>query len=1265
VGGLGTVFHMRETYATKSPDTTTVAAGVPVHHVRKSTLSVDSSVELQVLAAVAEIDAARSASKGSSPSPAELTDRPTGNVIVEALRRRLNLDPTVDWQLGVLRVSTKGDLRKLASQESTGIRVFDEDPDFQSLAGNDRGFADRDGWHELTYRDVHPEGKTTRFGWYGIVGRTIFLAVPDSAIEYNLPPDPADPAQLGRNAFTTAFVALAIAVNATDILVPFFSRWWRDNLLGATIVKSLTKVLPHCRLWSGKQQVRLDADGQMVTFVEGSQAQGYGLTLKTQSFAGLVRAAMANGWGRAERELPLGLRRERINDVGGDRLKLGTAVEFHPARLTIAQTALQMLAAGKSYKEVGAHLAEQKVPMPGTQGAGKTFADYSSDSARTTGVKNLLLDSRALAYYRTGQCGVELQSSGILDSDKSMRGISVQFDHATRMHVWKGTVIWPHQPMLTSDEWAKLDQRLTDEAEHRNRLVGAAAQEKHTASSAFQGVTAWDTTEGREAKLAPETDTAYRWRERDRAARGWQNNEGDPCATLRKAFFDRAAGQAIIDAIRGLSAPIATLTPSVGHDPVKELRAEVAELTAAFEQATKATKRAEEELLRADDEDDQQTWRQLRSKKKADAKRIDADLTAARARLADAAANIVLENEDADADVTLPALVGSLLLDSDGTVPPAVVQGLHTLGVTSTLRLAFEDPTVLPAYQRPDSERGDLIAERWVTATATMTVTFVDGSTFDVPLTWRTLDTWTQTGTRSMTHHLIRLWAAGKSIDGIAALSPGMSPKNIRHRLVSKMRAAGMDGWYLPGTAVECEVLDTRRVIAAKLTDDPTLTDGLTSEFIKHIESAYFDPSEWNSKLWCDRAGQDDVRRVLAVFAAATPAVWRSGLPTDAVARLAGLSRADVRRFGRQLGVVELTDHHTVAPVLCATCAVPLTIYNPCPETGRTGLVCATCTRPPGIDAMLGVEYTRSWTRTTEGYVEAATPTVGRPSAVRDVTLSVSDFARRLGVPAHAVREWDKRGTLVPHTRTSHGDRLYLEPQLDAATPLADEWRANWGTDSDMRGGDLTTGEAASILGVSSKQVRTWSGGLNPRLPIAGHTPGGHRLFRRCDVDALKPTAQAMSQAADLCTVGEMAAEFGLKPSTLRHLADSGQVPFVADDREGGWRRFDRDAVKVALEQLDLIGSQDLITIGQLQAHSGIHQSTLRTMADGGVLPVAAVSLGGTRKFDLTVALAALAQAGFDKDGTQHLTCETCHATFARANKRGPKPRKCEPCQTA
>lgn len=44
--------------------------------------------------------------------------------------------------------------------------------------------------------------------------------------------------------------------------------------------------------------------------------------------------------------------------------------------------------------------------------------------------------------------------------------------------------------------------------------------------------------------------------------------------------------------------------------------------------------------------------------------------------------------------------------------------------------------------------------------------------------------------------------------------------------------------------------------------------------------------------------------------------------------------------------------------------------------------------------------------------------------------LTVDEFAKRIGVHAQTVRQWDKTGVLLPHHKTPSGRRLYSEKQV-------------------------------------------------------------------------------------------------------------------------------------------------------------------------------------------------------------------------------------------
>ena len=1142
------------------------------------------------------------------------------NLAVDFFQKKLGLAGS-NYDIVIDRVSVTDD-KKLAEQEQTALTVFGHLDDVAKLRAEGGTFQSR-GWVEFRHSDIHARGTQTRCGWVGVSGNTIFLAVAGSAAAEDLPADDDDPASLGRNAFMTALVALAIAAGASNIYVPFLSRIWRDNHIASYLVRAISKRLPHCVVWDGHERLALDGSGHLITLMKGAQQTTYVSTFKEQTFNGAVNKVVEGRWPRAEIFLPPGLRRVRGTD--GDVTKLSPEVEIHEPTWNAVVAALKMMAAGRSYQEIGEELVEANFPKRGMSGSQTrsgpaTFANYSTAWARTYSTRHMLTKPEYQSYWRTGRFKFRQGTNAPLGADGRIRGHEVVRDENEAEWIWQGEISLVHRQMLTDAEWAAIDERLEqEEAGRQHRLTGAAARSKSgTRGAAFQGVVAWHASAERQGKFAPETPTAYRWRERPTTKRsGWANGEGDHCATLRRKYFDRACGQAILAAINDLDTPIASA--ELVHDPAAGHRRRVEELSAERERIERVSRRAQEELLRAEDADEQELWRSKHAALRQQRRDLDAEIETARTELEQNLTETHTEDVIENVDVTMPALVASLLLESDNDVERAVTDGLHRLGISSTLRVEFADPNTLPAHRLDRSEPDT--AGRMVVATATMQVELADGTTAQIPLRWLVPDSYRRPGTTVATPLVIRYWAEGWTWEEIAQLVPDVPVERVRERVMHTLRAHGIAGRYLSTIAAECPIVATRRVIAARVLSDRSIIETLEPEFVQHIEHTYWSSEPWQGRQWCDKPRIAETRRVLAVFDAAPPAAWNTGLDTDAVARHAQVSRSLIREIGRKYGAFEMPTHSTVRPFLCDHCGHPMTVYNPAPETG-IGIVCRGCSRSHGRPAALGGDYVKCWQRIDGGYRDGDHPSVSRPDLARDRHLGIREAAQRLGVPTHILRQWDSSNVLVPVRHTRHGDRLYQPEQLDvpAIRARAAEWQERHARAAMPSDGLLTTGDAAALIDTTPKVIRKWANqGL---LEVAAHTEGGHRLFSRDAVIALGE----LGFTRNLEQISPVAESAGVPTNTLRDLANQRLVPCVAVPGTST-RWFDRAAVHQALDELDLLASPDnpLVSIGTIAERSGRSQAELRALADAGQIPTAG-RLGGKRRFRLTDTMAALDQ---------------------------------------
>jgi hypothetical protein len=956
--------------------------------------------------------------------------------MIVRIRTKLGLRPDRHYKLGLIRVSTRGAILKLQDNEDTGIAVYAENPDFQSLASLPADPRER-GWMAIRYSDFHPDAPNSVFGWVGLVGDTIMLAVPDSAAIANLPPDPGDVAGIGRNAFVDLVVAAAYAGQVRDIYVPFRSRWWRHDLWANYLMEAINKGLPNCRLWEGDKLVATKGSGKLLTDVEGHQSTNYRETFLKQVFEkGVTHLQKGDEWDRPEHEMALGLRRKRIV-VGADRVKLGLKVEEDPRWRPVAVSALEMRAAGKSWDRVGEYFAEKRVPMPGTSGVGKTFADYANPGSRTSGAKKLILNH--LQYYEHREFVCRRTTDLTLDE---IDGRDLEYDPATgRRYLDTDIKNYPHRPFLTPAQWAMFHKHQAEddkkEAEAtRSRLTGAAARAlaRNGRVSAFQGVSSWKEQDGSEGVMVPDSRTAYRWLTRpySDSAGGWSSHENIEATLYRKAF-DHACGTAFRDTLRQIKEP---LKPSgrKKDDPVGRLEARVAELETGVRKAKRASDRADKELESTEKDDDDPEvahWQQRGRDARARGRALAAELDGARAALA--AVTVVEEIETEYADFTEPVLAASLMCDGDGWVDPLVHQCLKDYGVMRTLRL-----------------RRDQSDPKYVVASAVATLETLEGSMIEVHFSWRCEDSHGCIVTAQMSTEMARMWAAGATLTEITERYPDdVTPERVsrvlRRRFLAEGRGHIAEGG-LRTAAVECPLTPTRSILAARLLDEPGLAATYADVLVRQIGEAYFS-GRTRRGVWCDGELVTDIRRILVVFVG-RPKLWDDGLDVDSLARLSGVAQAKIFRIARLLGVLEKVGRRLrLRPRKCthAECAThpALTAYVPAPEAGN-GLVCPGCFRADGLDAVLGEAYVLPWRRGADGSYEIDSFAVlGGLGEEPQILLSIYEAAAKLGLPPHLLRKLDSENALVPAERTARGGRRYNPTQLEA---VPEEQLAYWRT---------------------------------------------------------------------------------------------------------------------------------------------------------------------------------------------------------------------------
>jgi DNA-binding transcriptional MerR regulator len=1114
----------------------------------------------------------------------------------------LGLEADTRYDLAALRVSAKGRLDKLEDQEGTGIGVFKDNGDFQALAG--MGSVTERGWLPVRYRDVGGT-KPSVFAWVGVVGRTIFVAAADSAAEANIPPHPDDISGVGRNAYVELFMAAARAGHVLNILLPFLSRIWRNDLWAEILMATINRHLPACSVWVGSDKIATYGSDKLLTSVKGREAAGYAEVLREQVFEkGITHLKTGGQWDRREDELPLGLRRKRITQPDG-LVRKSREVEETEWRAVVIE-AMKLRASGASWAQVGALLAKRAVPMSGTKGSGRTFAEYSSEPGRTAGARTLF-DEKALDYYRTGEWN---ETRTINSPELNVRGVELERDLESGRG--KATIRvngMPWQQFLTDAEWEAFDK--VEATEARKRTEGGASHKRRDGDlvSPFQGVSSW-LDGGREHTFAPETSTAYRWRTREPQDRGWNNQEGDLEATLRRDLFHTAFAGALLDQLRDMEHLLAPITVRRDDtDPLHELEAGVAGIEAAVISAERASERADRELLLAevDEESDEiEHWRAKGKTGRAALRRLRAELVAAKAALAAGAKQVIETVEVTEADVAEAVLVASLLLDGPKKAEPIVRYTLTAYGVLTTLHLTR-----------------DGAAAGMVRATAAALLPMLDGSQHEIEVTWEVPDTHAQPGDTALVPAIVRAWAVGESPDAIAGRYPGHDADRIRKRISQALRRGGVRDRARRTAALKCPVSATRTIIAAAALDDSALAAPYLPEFRAQVTSAYFgEDMPIHKAKWSDGSMTREVRRVLTAL---DHDVDGMGVNVEQLARSCGVKKETVRLLARRYGLVEKVGPLGVRAKRCSQsdCRGLLTLYLPAPETG-SGLICRRCWHAEGLDAQLPAEYAEPWVVSDGTYVVDVLSAVSPTKPSRDRLLTTTEAAKVLGITPWCLRDLDRTDDLLPTERTGvNGGRLYSLALLEL---VSEERRTAWrqravgGQNDD---GLLDASDVAAVLGCAVPLVRKFAEA--GALPVAATTAGGHRRYRREDVDAVD---RAGIHAYDLTPIAEAAQAMGMPENTLRKLSNAGLVPFELTTLRQ--RRYDIGPLREALRRLDLDATPDnpLVAIGDLATHPEVALSTrqLRRFTDEGLVRCAG-RIGGKRRYRLADAVDSIRTA--------------------------------------
>jgi len=988
--------------------------------------------------------------------------------VTERIINELNLDPDVRYDVAIIRISSRGNLVKLADTEDTGINVFADLPDFQTLASMNPDVSAR-GWPSFTYRDFGSKAAGNRFGWVGLVGRTIFVAVADSAANANLPPEDHDPAGLGRNAFVDLTICAATAGNAANIRAPHRSRWWRNDLWANILMEFINRWLPGCVLWDGPQQVATQGTQRLLTSVEGRQAAAYVEQFMEQTFEKAITNLSAGGrWDRPDRELPLGLRRKRAV-LGDGTTKKSMRVEMIPDLWAAAAWALTAIATGRTWADVGQHFEDVGVPLMTTQAAGRTYADLPSNYLRTNSARHLV--TKYLDFYRTGTW-TERRSTKL--PREEIRGYKLKYEAATgRRYIDIPILGMPWAQILTATQWDAFDAAEAEYERNAERRRGAAASARSGDAAALRGVPSWE-HDGLQHALFPSTTTAYHWKSREPRRGGWTGADVEIRATLRKDVFHRALGRALIAELEAIDAPLAPVMARE-PEPVEDIGALILDVEAGIKDQRRVSKRADDEVLAAGaDSDEVDHWRTVGRDARQRIKALQTELADLHAREASGPLDEAIEL--VEADITEPLLVASLLRDGTRHVAPIVAAALDDYRITSSVR-AQAHPTDRDV----------------VRMTASARIPLADGTRHRVDLVWDVVDSHLKAKDHALVEYAIRRWARGDDMEEIAEIFPGWTPARARKAVRNGLVDRGVSR-PVADAVIGAPLGSVRSALGATVLEDLALAEGLDPDFVAQVADAYLVAGTSPAVThWCGTDNIAGIRRALAALAAT--GTW---LTMEDLAARADVS-VPLVAIMRESHLIELSPSVPSNRVVSRTCGhgcgTRLSRYLPTPETG-SGLLCETCGRAGDATHQAPVPG--------EYFELAATPT--EDDAGDGDLLTSSEAAHRLGLSHHAFGALTASGVIAPAKVVGRRAYRYAPEDLDAFPPeQVARWQAS--DNRDVADGLLGSTEAARVLGITDATLRKLARG--GKIPVAA-MKGNRRRYARADIEVYASRRRAL-----------------------------------------------------------------------------------------------------------------------------------------------------------
>ena len=1081
-------------------------------------------------------------------------------------------------RLLIIRVSARH-VGKLKDNEETGVRLYAHVPGVEELAAlTDNVFAADQadlqaelGVVKLRYCDLSAGAPQRRvFGYFLATGdpedndRLGVLAVMDSAADDNLPPAADDLSGLGRNAFTECVIELIVALDPTDVYVPFSSRWQRSERHSSRLAEVLRR--QGCQFWvEGLLKDLTDPGVRLLTTLDGGKNETDLTEQKTRFFEKKVEKYRHDLWPRPEAELPPTHRFVRESRPDGTQRTFKGVTEVVPEYVAAIHAGMKVLIAGGSWDEVAA--AAGGAPMRGARANGRMVADAQHPERSAPA----LFLPRNLEFWRTGVLHREARTS--IRADK-VRGIPVTRDDETgfavaevsvRLPVPDGGFPWtPAELDAVQAEIARraAAPRLTPGPTDRRRPLSRASSFRVAGDDAHQ------------YRIASEGNSAYRLRRRPAQARGWDSGEGEHLATLYAPALHRTLAQTLRRELRSITEPLAPLSP-----PAADLRAERRrELTESRSELIARLHRVDNIVLGATNEADQQHWL-------AKSKEVRDELAGV-----DAALERLDEDDDTTehtVDAVLPAAVVELL-ERCGALPcdPLVNKAMERIGILDTLRATSWDAET-------------------VQLAATLTLYTSSGEALVRHLTWRCPNSKPGRPDSLRSRDLLRRFGEGSSFDELAKVAGG-TPDEVRATMLRWLKDAG----HIPSRGrrralADCPVPSTRAAVSTHVLDDDP-DGGADAAWAQHVAAAYGTKSRW-PLAW--RTDTHEHRQVLAtLLTQQDPAV---GIPAREIAAITGVPVADVHALARPDGPLEARPHDVVALRACPHADCPgapghrfASVCIRTPETAPWGALCPDCGRLPDLSATFRFPAEYLTVETARQSLAAYTRLYG-----------IGEAADVLGVSTFQLRSWADRGLVTSRGRRAvvagPPSRVFVLADLEAARPLAARYRARIDTTL------LLPAEAGQRLGIAERQVRRLEdiGVLTRRTDEQGCSGYTVRSIDTVPLDALRLAR------GELLTGAAAARLVGLRPRAVTEAAAAGTLPTV---KVGRCKYFDPAAVQqwAAARTPDPAAASG-VPISAVAAAAGVSAAVVRNLTDSGQVPCLG-RFGGRRRYDLDAAVAAV-----------------------------------------